>query len=317
MLVQSSSEKNLRNDKFNKNIANFIVRFQSILNISDEEILDVLELNKKEFTKVIHGKTNLDILKLCNLSNIYNFDLDALFDNSIDFEVLRQHHIGNCNCISEKYLIGAHSKKRLLITIFDYIEKNYGWAIKEAILNHFQLTKSIYSDPDGAINVYLFEDVLSFIFKYGLTKKDIYSIGHYSLLTTNAVMTRELSSSKKPKDMYEKYFTEFIPFIEHNNSYKITSLTDYSCEVESREINNNLDLFKVKHIGGPLRCAYRLGALQAATQYLGLPFSQVSEIQCAHKGDDVCKYLIKYEFPKFYLNHRGKQTRMPQTWKMQ
>lgn len=321
MIAQSSSLEELRSNKFNKKIANFLVRLQATLDIPEAEILDILKLNKSGFSKIINGTNELDLLRLCDLSTNYNFDLDALFNDRIDFETLRQHSFGNEDFISEKYKIGAFSKKRLLITIFDYIEKIYGWEIKESILKHFQLTKSIYSDPNGAINVFLFEDILAFTFKYGLTTKDICSIGHYSLLTTTeTVLAKTLSLSESPKDLYELYFLDLIQYIEHNNKYKITSLTSESCEVVSHEINDNLDIFKVDHIGGPLRCLYRVGALQAATHYMGLPFAKVSEITCVHRGDKECKFLINYEFPIFQHKRKSQNTQSRsniQTWKLQ
>lgn len=282
-------------ERFQKKTGDFINRLQTTLKVTDEELRDILKVSFNELYEITKGRTDLDIFKLCSLSQTYKFNLDAFFDDKVDFETLRQHKMGNEQYLPEKYIVGAFSKKRLIHTVLDYVENHYNWRMKENILSYFQMSGAIYTNPDDKINVYFFEDVLKFLLKLGLTHTDIARIGLWSAITTKGtIMEQELSKSRSPKELFEKYFQDIILFIERNNKYRIINLNETSCEVESHEIPDNLDIFKVKYIGGPLRCLYRSGALGAATTYLGGGIANVVETTCVHRGDSVCTFRIDF-----------------------
>lgn len=279
----------------NQKLAHFIMRLKSTLNISSDEMRENLRLTSKEYLTFITGKKDISAYAFCDLAEKFEFSIDAFYDNRIDFEAIKQHHLGNDHYLPEGYLVGAFSKKQLIITILDFVEKYYGWQFKDNILNYFQLRGSIYNSPNDAINVYLFEQMLDYLVRRGLSQQDIIRIGHHSINTTvKSKLAQSLRDCRSQKELYELYLTELIELVELNNRYEVTKLDDDFCEITVHEIKDNLDIFKVKHIGGPRRCDYRVGALSSATRYMNLACSEVIETKCCHRGDDKCVYHINF-----------------------
>jgi predicted hydrocarbon binding protein len=279
-----------------RTLAEQVIRIQSITNTSDEEVSDILHIARNQFNLFQKGLVEIPTLGFLNLSKHFGFSIDAFFDNNVDFEVIRQHHLKNYRYLPQKYTKGAFSKKQLIITVLDYVESHFGWTLKEAALDYFQIKNFHTFNPSDSINVYLFEDLLNFLVDKGLTRQDIIAIGHHSIVTTQGTeLSHKLSSCRTIKELFQLYFEEIIDLIERNNKYRMIKMTNNFCEVLVEEIDDNLDIFKVKHIGGQKRCDYRAGALSAATNYIGLKSCVVEEVTCAHKGDDNCIYHISFE----------------------
>ena len=272
-------------------VHDFALRLKYSLAISDRFLADVMGLSNKEYSGFIHDKKAVNLTQVHRLCEYFNFSLKALLDGQVDIDCLKRQYFRNRSAIPEKYTRHAFSKKRLIKTVSDYVNQNYHWSITEEVLSYFQVQSISYSDPDAPINVYLFEDILRCLKSMGFTDTHIRNIGRQSIKTSQGTpFERQLSQFFSPKEMFECYFNEMVFFIEKNNHYRISYLDHTRCEVESHEISDLLDAFKVKHVGGVNRCIYRAGALGAVTQYIGFPESTVSEIQCAHLGADLCKF---------------------------
>ena len=272
-----------------------ILRLKSTLSLSEKVISDVMKISSSELHDLVAKKRKIRIDEIARLADHFQFSIRALLDDKIDYECIRQHYLKNTEYLSEKYVFEARSKKRLLKTVTDYLDRHFHWSIKEELLDYFQIKNIAKSDPDAPMSVYLFEDSLAYLKKRGLSDANIYNIGRMSIETSkDTVFHKVLTAFSTPEEMFACYFEEMVSFIERNNSYTITKLNPFFCEVESREIQDLLDSHKVDHIAGINRCVYRAGALAAVSQYIGYPESTVTETQCAHRGDAVCRFLIQF-----------------------
>ena len=279
-------------------VADNILRLKSTLTLSDAIIADVMKITSTELDDLISVKRKLRIDEVGRLADHFQFSIRALLDGKIDYECIRQHYLNNIDYLPEKYTFQSKSKKRLLKTVAGYLDKHFHWSIKEELLDYFQVKGIANANPDAPMSVYLFEDSLAYLKKRGLADANIYNIGRMSIETSkDTVFHKILSAFSTPEQMFACYFEEMISFIEENNTYQITKLNPLFCEVESREIQELIETHKVDHIAGINRCVYRAGALAAVSQYIGYPESIVTETKCAHRGDEVCRFVIQFRKP--------------------
>ncbi len=289
----------------------FISRLQSVLNLSDSYLADVLKLEITEYDKFKEHSRPVKISELIRLADHFNFSVEAFSADQVDFEILRQQHIKNFNYLPEKYTFQAFSKKRLLQTVSSYLGLYFHWSIKEDLFRYFQIQDIDQADPNDRMNVYLFEDVLKYLRTVGLGETQIFNIGIHSVESSRRTTFEEsLSTCLLPNEMFEKYFSESILLIEKNNRYQITKLNYFCCEVESHEIPDLLDAFRVRKIAGKERCIYRKGALSAVTRYIGFEDSKVTETHCVHDDGSCCKYLIQFGRPYLKNNNNNNNNKM-------
>ena len=294
---------------YNSKIVGFIKSLQRNLNLETEEMRDILRLTPEQFESVLNCKGHLTAYQFADLAKRFHFSLENFNQDRIDMTVIQQHYGGNQSYISEKYTTGAFSKKIMVINVLNYVERFYAKSLRADAMDYFQVNDSIYEDRDGMVNFVFFEDLINYLKSRGLNETDVTRIGAHTIRTNEGTpFAREMAKFSSPKEMYEIYMTELIKTVEQNNAYKLIRLCDDFCVIESHENHNLLDIFKVHHIGDPARCTYRVGALAAATNYMGLPSSDVVETTCVHNGDPVCTFHINFERPAHHLRSIQQQS---------
>jgi hypothetical protein len=260
--------------------------------VSREALSDLLKVRPMELDQR-HFEPSVD--QLTSLAESFRFSLDRFYNEEIDLHVIRQHLSGNSLVLSERYLAGGFSKRTVIINMLDFIQKTKGRRLKRLLMDHLYINEAIYNDPNGSVNIRLFEDATQFLLKMGMTHADIIQMGSYTSVTNQGSrMEVELRSQKSVQRMYEFYLTEFIQFVEKNNLYKLKSISPTECLLESHENPELLDILNVRHAGGIGRCLYRAGALSTAPTYLGLPPATITERTCVHRGDAICSFHIDF-----------------------
>ena len=297
-------------DKFEffhrKKLLHFIDKCKNTLSLDQHQLQHMLHISPANYHLFQNGKRDLDIAQLSHFLYSLDLTIQGYVNNKIDFDVLKQHSKGHSDSISEKYLIGAYSKKIAAINILKYVEQNYNTLLKQQAMQYLQVTEHFEDDPYGAINVNLIQDLFAMLREYGLSDQDIFNIGLYSVQNNpNNNWKRAYQSCKHPHLLYEYFFEEVVKIVDKNNIYKFQVVTPTYCIVNSFDNEELVDLFHTKQIGGMERCLYRAGILSATTNYLGLPLAKVTELKCVHRGDDYCSYLVDYRNAKSHSHARN------------
>jgi predicted hydrocarbon binding protein len=179
--------------------------------------------------------------------------------------------------------------------------KAHGTKTALELIHHFDLDKRIFENTEQErVNHLFFEDIMGFLKTRGLSDSDVWFIGKNMIqFSRGSQFASELTSFGRPKEMLEFYLSLKLSSVEKNNEYVLHYLDDEKCILRSYEREECQDIFKRLHVGCENRCLYRAGALSAATQYLGLPSSQVTETKCVHRGDQFCQFEINYSFAEY------------------
>jgi transcriptional regulator with XRE-family HTH domain len=279
----------------------FIKRTQDTLGLEDEEISDQMKVSRAFYKKIMSGQSSASVHSLKNLADNYNLSLEAIKHDQVDYETILEHKKGNLDFIAKKYTVGAYSKRRTVTNFLDYIKNFVGYELFEEVERYFQLNHEIYSNQDGFINIRFFEDIYKYVKeRHNFTGKMFYDIGRYNIVTNkNTVFAQSLRELESPSQLFEHFMLDLINLIEHNSSYKVVSIDENVCVVESVASEKVQDELKVKRIGSRETCIYRAGALAVVPSYISYPEAIVKETKCVHKGDCVCRFEIDYSHANF------------------
>lgn len=291
-----------------KKITLLINKLIRMLDIKSEEICDILSISNNELLNIQHGKKELDAFQLLILAKHYNFPLEAFWSDTIDFNILRNRKYNDQNIVMpERYTIGAFSKKNNILPTLNYIERNYGWELKEDALEYLQIDKVFFQDIDAPVSLYLLTDLLDYLKRRGLKDQEIFNIGLESASTKeNLILKQLLGKAKSPRELYEIYTHQVVHKVERNNLYRIVRLTNDYLIIDFLENPELLEILKTKHSGTPLRCINRQGLASVATKFLGVPPTQVTEIKCVHRGDPFCRMYLDFSGPNYHLKQKIK-----------
>ncbi len=290
-----------------------IDKIKHTLGWNDAELLDRLQLTKKQLVseKQLNLSPRLDVIT--NLTESLGISIESLITGKIDFQTLFAHASGNIKKLPERYSSAKFSKVRTSIHLLDFIENNLGWNAKKSIYNHFQINESILKNAESTVNFLMPSDICQFIGeKFKAPPTLLHRIGaHSSTVNKNSILGRVLSAYKSPKTLHENIFTEIVHrFYDKNQIYKILKLTNQYCLVELNFRDEVKDLLKLKKPGNQFACHSIAGSISSLTGYINLPNSKVTKIDCIHQGGCSCKYLIDFELPQqLHLFDQPKETR--------
>ncbi len=290
-----------------------IDKIKHTLGWNDAELLDRLQLTKKQLVseKQLNLSPRLDVIT--NLTESLGISIESLITGKIDFQTLKAHSVGKFEELPERYSVATFSKKKTTIHLLDFIEEKFGWQTKKNVLTHFQIKEIFCKDPDGAVNFLLPSDICEFVsLKYKMPLAVIRKMGAHSTQTNqNTPAGKTLASLGSPKSLLENFFGYLVNrHFEKNQNYKILKLTDQFCIVETHFRQELKDALKNNQIGNIFACHSIAGTMSSLTSYLGLPSSQVTKIDCIHQGGFSCKYLIDFELPQqLHLFDHPKETR--------
>ncbi|MDX1708831.1 MAG: 4-vinyl reductase, partial [Desulfobacterales bacterium] len=86
---------------------------------------------------------------------------------------------------------------------------------------------------------------------------------------------------------------------------KLYPLLSRGADVSSRKIGpETIEIISIPKPGvaeKPYQCQYRTGTFEAAAKWFTSEYAKIEHPACLHKGDDCCRYIIKWEKTKPYL----------------
>jgi hypothetical protein len=277
-------------------ILDTLERIQVTLNFSSEQYLSILQLNQREYNRVLSGEHAVSSSLISRLAEQLDLCPNNILSGKIDFKALSAHFSGNPTLLPEKYAFAALSKRRTSIHLLNTIELNYGWRTRERVIRQLQVNESILSSPDAPISMRFPLDLFEIIQGLDPRKNIIFEMGQ-GYVSTNfysklGEIYRGLSS---PKKLYERTFPDLASiYYETNTIYRLMKLSEYHCVVEATPNPQLIEAFKTKRIGSLGACQQKLGAFASLPLYQSLPLAKIHETACIHKGDPSCLFYVDF-----------------------
>lgn len=277
-------------------IASTLERIRRTIGMDADRWTEVMGLTKRKFDRVNAGTELLPITAIHYVAEYLNLSVEAIAKGALDFMALAEHYEGNLEYIPERYLKGAFSKRLTALNFLDYLETYFGWELREKILQKLQTTEFAIRRASEPINIKFITDIGDYLRNYSFDDKDIFRIGMHTLVTNqDNPFARNLAASTTPIEIFERYDAE-VAFVEKNGRYPIIKRDGETFILEFRPNPGVLDALEVDKFGSPLLCSYKAGLMAALPGYLNLPYADVREIACVHRGDQACRYEVNVEF---------------------
>ena len=288
------------------NIWDTLSKIQHTLHWADLELCEGLELSSAERPLLKTKRFIPNMLVIGRLVEKIGLSLDRIATGEIDYKALSERMGGNALYLPERYSLAAFSKRRTSINLLKYLEDHFHWNMKRNILNHFQLSEAIFSDPDANINFLFPTDLCEYMVRSGYSETIFPQMGAYSIATNIGTEAGNLIAAlKTPKLVYEGVMLGLAENVfDRNCNYRILKLDDRECWIEANFTEELKDTLKLAVIGNKHVCSIRGGTFASLIGYLDLPFAKVTEVNCIHKGDHSCVYHVDYsEAQSLRLDH--------------
>jgi hypothetical protein len=267
---------------------------------------DLLGLTDVEYQNVRRGVQPISVVSLVNLAQYLGISLDSLSQGEIDLQAIAAKFAGDDRYVPERYTTCTFSKRWGSLNLLNYAESFFGWELKHRAIRRLQLPETFFSDPNQPVNVHLISDLCEFMHKTGWQDEQFFLVGAHSLVTyLDSPIGKWLSKKRGPAELFQALTEEVLPqHIENNFSYRLASLDSVSCVIEIFQDKNIADGLGIHALGNSQFCSTRAGLSASIPGYLGLPFANVMETKCVHRGDAFCRHEVDFEFSAFQFRRR-------------
>jgi|GEM_PF-2827964 len=279
-----------------RSFADYLLEFQSKLQWTDSDMADHLKITGKEWEKISDGSREPSLIALSAFAESLELDLDSLFQQNIDLNLLcRRWHSDQKDIIPDRYLPGAFSRVRTSRTLLDFIEFYFGWRMRQKVLGSLNMNEAAIADPERMINVQFFMDICKTMKTFGYSDEVIRRMGEFSVYSNRGgVVGQMFADCDTPKEVYEKVVPVLGNYFEKNHLYRILSLSDHHCTLETRVHEAVSDTLKVSKVGSLEGCMARTGVGSSFALYAGPYRTTVKETECMHRGSHRCVYHFEW-----------------------
>jgi hypothetical protein len=272
----------------------------------------VLGISEKDYQQVRLGRRAISIAALESMATFLNVSLESFGKNDIDTRALVARFRGDETYLREKYAVGAMSSRWSSINVMDYVDSYFGWELRARALKHLQVSEGVFARPDEKINLRFLVDLLAYLQRSGASESHLFAMGANSVVTyLNAPLGKELQKSRGVHEALEAMNANIGKYLEKNFQYALDHLGEDTCVFAAKPNPDLCDALKQRHPGSPGLCLTKAGVLAAIPAYLGLPFAEVVETTCIHRGDDACRFEADLERVLFAYKHRQNPEGMP------
>jgi predicted hydrocarbon binding protein/predicted transcriptional regulator len=280
---------------FDRQIFRTLEKLRITVGYSHADWADALGLSKPQYASSYLSQKSVHLNNIQNLEPVINASVETIVSGQIDWNAVEAHKSGNHSYLPERYMTAAFSRKRTAVTMLNFSDRILGPHFTATLLRNLQIHRSALANPDEFVNVQLGNDILTYIKSYNVGAGFIVGIGKNSTRTNrSSLLGKELSKEKSITRIYERMITELIHLYEKNCSYRLLSLDDNSCVIESKDNPDVAEALKVHHIGSAEICLYKQGILTAMPEYIECPSAVVQETHCVHHGDSSCRFAVDF-----------------------
>jgi hypothetical protein len=279
-------------------LSDLVERIRVTLGNNEKVWSEILNISEQDYADFRSGRKQVSILSLSQLAQHLELTLESLMSGNIDFKILVARQKGDVIQLPDRYRVAARSRKRASVNLLNATEEFFGWQARVFSLRHLQVTEAAFLDLDEAINVRFNTDLCDYLHRnYGGTHH-FYDMGAYSVITNyNTPVGKLMAQNTRLEDLYQFFVEEMlVNHWERNFKYELTRLTPTSCRIESYPNQDVAHEMGVRNPGSPFLCQTKVGVTACVPGYLSLPFANVRETACVHRGDPRCVLEVDYEF---------------------
>lgn len=279
-----------------RKIHGFIRKAQSLLDVRDADLAEVLGVRAQEVQGLLHGRNFLSVGQLFSVLSFFNIPMDRVLNDEVDFKLLHQHFNPLNLELPEHYQVGANGRKRSVINILKYIERHFGARELEIVLKQFQLSTGHFNDPEDRINNRFLVDLLNKLEELGYGHEHFINMGEESF---DANRDNELgklqAQARNTRELIERTFNELICFYDTNYHYKIERLTDTEAQISFKQDSMVAEALKAKRLGSLNADIMKMGVVKSLPRYISSADLEVTIAKSVHLGDDHSAYHIAYD----------------------
>jgi len=284
-------------NKLNFGIRRSVFAIFSALDLSDQEVLDLLELSDREFTKIRNG-LNFQLETLELLCSKLNITLDHLSKNSIDYIALAQQFSGACFAFPEKYCDpqGKLARTRTVLGVYSYLQAGHGFRYANGILRKLQLHPSLFSSPDDMVSSFLIQDLLDEMSKSRFTDKALIEMGKNAVnINKNTNIGKLLCPSKSPKELYERVHAEVLgAHYDMIFNYHLANANDEGVKMITTIKTDAQEALKTKVFGNRQLCLYKQGVYASFLGHISKSNYNLVESECLYLGGTQCVFHVTW-----------------------
>lgn len=270
-------------------------RIRLTARMSRHEWLDLLGLQFSEYQKFKSGRLVLPNRTLENVASEFALPVEKLQMGEIDFTDLSMRLESPDATLPEKYRKAAYSRKRTLLSAFDYLEKTYGWRLRLDIQQKFGVPERELQNAFEPISIRFITDMCFYLKRRSFSATDFAAMGAFDFdANRNSIVAKIFGQQRTLIEVFELLFGEALKLYEQNCSYHIVSLNAHQAVIEMTSNPNVAAETGVRFLGNEHTCHFKGGVIGSSPKYLGLPAAKVVHTSCVHRGDARCLYEITY-----------------------
>lgn len=276
---------------FSNPMSDGLERMHSLSGLQKSDWLDLLGLSWKKYYQYKIGLCDMPSNSLANLSKHFDVREDDITSGAVNFQKL-EANLPKSE-MPDRFLVGAHGRRRTTITSLEYLEKAFGWRLKYDVLNHFQVSASELQDPFASINIQFITEMAEYLKTRQFKSQDFFRMGLYSVEgNRNSLVGKLYSEMESVEQIYTFFFHKMMSLFENNCIYKYQQLTANSGMVVVQSSPDVASELKVSKLGSHSICELKAGMFASLPAYLDLNNAVVTHFTCEHKGDDACRFHI-------------------------
>jgi len=266
-------------------------RLHALSRMPKAEWLDMLGLSWQKYYQYKIGISEFPSSSLRQLSNHFQVAEENIVEGYIDFQKLEM--LSEQQDLHERFLVGAHGRRRTTITSIEYLEKAFGWRLRYDVMNHFQVSTSALQDPFATISIRFITEMAEYLKKRQFKQADFYRMGMYSAEgNRQSLIGKIFSEMENLEQAYNMFLNKTIFIFENNCTYNYQQITEKTGLVTVHSTPDVAAELKVKHLGSESICELKAGMFASLPSYMGLNNAKVTHFTCEHRGDDACRFHV-------------------------
>lgn len=270
-------------------------RIRLTAKMSRHDWLDLLGMQYSEYQKFKSGQLTLSESSLRNVAGEFAIPVQLLESGAVDFSDLSIRLEDDDVVMPEKYRKAAYSRKRSLLSAFDYLEKTYGWRLRLDIQQKFGVPERQLQNAFETISIRFITDMCQYLKRRSFAPSDFHAMGSYAFEgNRNTVVAKLFGQMRSPAEAFEFLFGDALKLYEQNCEYKIVRLDRHHAVIDMISNPHVAAETGVRHLGNEHTCHFKGGIIASTPRYLGLPEATVTHTTCVHRGDSRCRYEIEY-----------------------
>lgn len=268
---------------------------QAISHLAADDWLDLLQLSWQDYYSFRAGQIPVSEKRLQNLAEFFGLEMTELISGQIDFRKVAAARAPRKDAIPEKYLAAAHGRMRSTITSVEFLEKNFGWRLKQDMLGRFGMSDPSLMDAFSPVSIQLITEMCDYLHKRQFSSQDFFRMGAHSYEgNRHSLVAKFYSEIPTYRDAFEAFATVLMPVFEQNCTYRFGMRDDTTGIVLSNSNPDVANEMGVKYLGSPHLCNVKAGIWASIVSYFNMSLPTVTHPLCEHRGDGVCKHVFDF-----------------------